>query len=817
MKVFSTRMIGFMAMSWMFFVGTASAQCVTTYPYFQNFDTGASGWTSTPTGPNGWTLGTPAKPVINAPFSAPNCWITGFTTGNYSSNRNAYVTSPCFDFTNLTRPAIAMKIFYECEYSFDGAAFFSSIDNGVTWQRVGGYLDPVGWYNDNTINGGIAGGPGGQPIGWTGATDNGTGSITWLTAQHTLFNLAGQPIVKFRMYFDSDNGPTSGNDDGFAFDDILIADVPDISLGPDIQMCFADTATLLPGCNGNCTFKWSTNPYDTLSSLTVVKTGNYWVQVVDTNGFILRDTVHVTVSPTFVNLGPDRIICPGDTLNLDSGNPWALTHTWQPNNIQSQTLKVSSSGKYKVTVTDSYGCVEIDSINVIVDYVPPVELGNDTTICIGQSIVLDAGAGNPGTTYQWNFGTASTQTITISAPATYKVDITTQANCTTSDSITIGVSLSPVVDLGPDRTVCGSYVLNANNTGSNFLWSTGDITQTITLIQGGTFSVKVTNPFGCFDSDTVSVAAGVVPIVNLGPNKVVCNNSPVSLDAGNPGAHYFWSNGDTTRAIQVTNGGTYSVSVTNAGGCTGHDTIDVVRSNLFVNLGNNRTICSDDPTTLVAGPAGPSYIWSNGGTGSSITISAGGTFSVIATDGTGCVARDTVSITAYPSFNPDFSVTGSLQLYNSLQFNNLSTGNTTSWFWDFGDGVTSNLKNPQHTYQAFGNFTVLMRATDGPCVRTVTKNITIELFTSLEEALGLNLQVYPNPAEDDFTVAYQVEKVVPMEISLIDLAGKTLLRESLIPNHEGEVVFNVTQLPAGLYLVRLQVEAGNIFRKISIR
>ncbi|MEL6588437.1 MAG: hypothetical protein AAFQ68_00060, partial [Bacteroidota bacterium] len=80
---------------------------ITNFPYFENFDSGAAGWVASAGGNNGWTLGTPAKPIINSAASAPNSWMTGNPTGTHGDNISIYVESPVFDFSSLNRPAIS--------------------------------------------------------------------------------------------------------------------------------------------------------------------------------------------------------------------------------------------------------------------------------------------------------------------------------------------------------------------------------------------------------------------------------------------------------------------------------------------------------------------------------------------------------------------------------------------------------------------------------------------------------------------------------------------------------------------------------------
>ncbi len=186
----------------------ANAQ-ITSYPYTEDFESGAGGWT---TAGSLWQLGTPSNVVINSAASGANSWCTNLT-GLYPNGSNDFVVSPVFDFTGVTNPAIQMSIWWESEFSWDGAVLQSSINGGTSWQNVGALNDPNNWYNDNSINGN----PGGQQIGWTGR--NGSGSNGWVTASNDLIGLGGQSAVLLRIAFGADG---SVNDDGFAFDDIFV-------------------------------------------------------------------------------------------------------------------------------------------------------------------------------------------------------------------------------------------------------------------------------------------------------------------------------------------------------------------------------------------------------------------------------------------------------------------------------------------------------------------------------------------------------------------------------------------------------------------
>lgn len=188
---------------------------ITTFPYTEDFESGDGGWVPDNTSNGTWAIGTPTGAIINSAASGTNAWVTNLS-GNYNSGEDSSVTSPVFDFTSLAAPSIEMNIWYDIEFSWDGAVFQSSIDGGTTWNNVGAVGDPNNWYTDDSINGN----PGGQQDGWSGTGAAGTNA--WVIARHGLTGLAGESNVIFRIAFGSDGSVT---DEGFGFDDINIFDV----------------------------------------------------------------------------------------------------------------------------------------------------------------------------------------------------------------------------------------------------------------------------------------------------------------------------------------------------------------------------------------------------------------------------------------------------------------------------------------------------------------------------------------------------------------------------------------------------------------
>lgn len=188
---------------------------ITSYPYLEDFESGAGGWTINAGG--SWALGTPAGAIINSAASGTQAFATNLT-GNYNTNETGSVQSPVFDFTSLTNPGISLSVWWNAEFSWDGLVLQSSIDGGTSWQNVGAVGDPVNWFTDGTIGGN----PGGQQEGWTGRNATANGSGGWVTASHLLNGLGGQPNVLIRLAFGSDGSVV---DEGVAFDDISISNI----------------------------------------------------------------------------------------------------------------------------------------------------------------------------------------------------------------------------------------------------------------------------------------------------------------------------------------------------------------------------------------------------------------------------------------------------------------------------------------------------------------------------------------------------------------------------------------------------------------
>lgn len=782
---------------------------VTVYPYLEDFELGNGGWL--PGGTNSsWAHGTPAKTNIVGAASGVNAYVTGgLSTNTYNANEQSYIIGPCFDFSSLQNPWVSLKIWWYSENFWDGTNLQYSTDFGATWNNVGAFGDPGNWYNMNSL---IAQ-PGGSGDGWTGtAFGQPPSSGGWITAAHRLDGLAGQSSVRLRFTFGSDG---SVQYDGTGIDDVRIAEGPVANLGNDTLICGGDTLQLNAGPFSS--FQWSTGSNTQIDTITQTSTGNIWVKIVDSNGFYDYDTVYVGLSNPQVHIGPDSSICPGDSVMLDAGSHPGGSFLWTTNET-SQVIYATTAGQFLVTVTDSVGCTKSDSMTLGI-YVPPVlQLGNDTVVCVGEPVVLDGGPGPVGTTYQWNSG-ASTQIVIVTSPGTYAASVTTPGGCAAVDTLVVTNYPSPGVSLGPDHVECGPFTLDAGPGGLVYLWSTGAGTQTTTGNVAGSYSVTITNQFGCERSDTVNITMSAPPTVSLGPDQLLCNGASITLNAGNPGMSYLWSSGQTSQSISVSTPGTYYAFVTNAQGCTGVDSIHLGSSNLVVNLGNSASICGPTGTTILdAGNPGSTFLWSTGATTQQISVNAVGSYSVTVTDALGCSATDNITVnqqqavTAAFQFNPTNGT-----LFAPVQFTDQSNGGATGWTWLFGDGLSSTAQSPLHTYQAFGTYNVTLIVTNGNCRDTLVQTIVVNGFVNIEdEDFAQSMQIWPNPSTGLFHLAIEFAKPKGLSYEVSDLSGKILLSEQVNAASLVERDIDLSGMAQGMYILRLKAGDRQVFHKLVV-
>lgn len=351
-----------------------------------------------------------------------------------------------------------------------------------------------------------------------------------------------------------------------------------LSLGPDTSICPGNTI-ILNAHTGYASYLWQDGSVD--SSFTVTEPGLYYVTTTNACGGNFTDSVIVSPHPPVpIDIGPDRIKCNSDTIHLQA-TPGFLNYTWSPDynisSTSSQNVVISpaTDTSYFIKAEKTPGCFAYDTITVTVHHSPPVFLGNDTSFCSGSTILLDAG--NGFSSYQWNNGSTSQQ-LAVNTAGDYSVIAATVQGCRSSDTLKVlTVFANPVVSLADKPFICtGTSVVFDAGAFSGYSWSTGSISQTITVNLPGEYFVTVTDNNQCHGSDTTRILALFsLPAAFLPGDTNICSYGSLQLKPTTLFSSYLWSNAQTSPSITITQPGVYWLQATDNDHCSGKDTIIV--------------------------------------------------------------------------------------------------------------------------------------------------------------------------------------------------------------------------------------------------
>lgn len=261
------------------------------------------------------------------------------------------------------------------------------------------------------------------------------------------------------------------------------------------------------------------------------------------------------------------------------------------NTPQSEALiSEVNAGTHEALIKDLNGCADTLQVEVPnVDLAAGLDLGSDTTLCAGDTLILDAGIA--GAQYRWTPGGATTRTLRVTTAGTYRVEVQAGNNCQGNDEISVAFRPAPQVDLGPDTSLCGAdeIILTPEVSPDNatFQWSDGSTDPFLIIQAAGLYGVRVTDPVSrCTDQDTIAVGAAQLPALNIeASSPTLCNGQSVTLRVDPvPGATLAWSTGETGTSIQVSAAGTYLLTATTGAGCSRTDSLVLEENTLPIFL-----------------------------------------------------------------------------------------------------------------------------------------------------------------------------------------------------------------------------------------
>ncbi|MCX6291162.1 MAG: T9SS type A sorting domain-containing protein [Bacteroidetes bacterium] len=421
---------------------------------------------------------------------------------------------------------------------------------------------------------------------------------------------------------------------------------PVVTILPSGCISFCQGETVALTASSGVSYLWSPGGATT-SSITVTVAGRYTVTVTDANGCSGTTYKDVTVHSLPVSsISGNLIFCEGEQTVL-SGPVSCASYLWNTG-ATTRCITVNSTGTYTLTVTNNHGCSSTSSAEVIVNPLPSADITGDRIICQGQQTILSAPESY--TSYLWNTG-ATTRCITVETAGIYSVTVTNQNGCSMSGNAEVIVNPLPSADITGDASICEGEqtVLFAPEFCTTYLWNTGETTRSITVGTTGTYSVTVTNEFGCSNSGSFAVQVFPLPISTITGDDHFCNGASLMLSAPEFCASYLWSTGETTRCIFVMLPGTYSVTVSNENGCSSTSSKTVSTLPTPNSTISGCTVIRHGWFTVLSAPqgCGNTYLWSTGSTNRCIYVFCAGNYSVRVTNTFGCSSTSSVTVTWY--------------------------------------------------------------------------------------------------------------------------------------------------------------------------
>jgi gliding motility-associated-like protein len=458
-------------------------------------------------------------------------------------------------------------------------------------------------------------------------------------------------------------------------------------------ICRGSSTTLT--ANGATSYTWSPGGATT-ASISVTPTVSTTYTVRGSNGScVTTQTVFVKVnlSTTFTATSNPNIICSSGSATLTGTG--ASTYTWNPGALTGNTVAVSPTvtTQYTVVSTNSLGCNNTRTVNLTVSTSPTITAtSSSTTVCAGSTVSL---SGSGGTSYTWTPGSlvGATVVVTPTANTTYTIRGRNAAGCTATNTISITTTPGITVTASASPTIiCRGAGSTLTATGaSSYTWNPGALTgNTVNVTPTVTTVYSVTgSDLGCTNTKTVSVTVSVPNIVATKiPNTSVCAGNSATLSATGA-VTYTWNPGAIAgSSVAITPSATtiYTVTGTNALGCTGTRTINVVVApNPTITASASPTsICAGTSATLTASGAS-TFTWTPGPlTGSTVVVTptTSTTYTIRGRNSQGCISNNTLSlnvtpaVTVTPASSPSIICSGSSST--------LSATGATSYTWNPG-------------------------------------------------------------------------------------------------------------------------------------
>ncbi|MEO5644341.1 MAG: T9SS type A sorting domain-containing protein [Bacteroidia bacterium] len=609
---------------------------------------------------------------------------------------------------------------------------------------------------------------------------------------------------------------------------VTVFNVPTVAAVSGSAAVCSGSATTLTG-SGASTYDWQPGSLNgTTVTVNPLNTTTYTVTGTSIDGCTDTGTVTVIANPLppvdATSSAPD--VCIGSFVTLNAAG--AITYNWMPgnNNNPSYNVTPTSNTTYTLTGTDGNGCVNTDTLAMIVNPLPTITAtASPDTVCTGNADTL---TGFGGVSYVWSNGdTTTTSIVAPSSLTTYTVTGTDTNGCANTGTVTVYALLSgPVTATAAYPAVCSGSPNYLSATGaSNYSWNPGNMSGSSIVVSPATtttYTVTGSTSNGCVKIDSLVVTVNQLPpVTGSASDYIFCAGAPSTLTATGAST-YTWSPGNISGNPVTVNPATtttYTATGTDANGCsdTANVTLTIYAAPSVVASAAPIASCSGSPVTMNASGAS-TYNWQPGNlNGSSITVtpSSPTTYTVTGTDANGCT--DIYLLNVSVASGPNIICYAAQTNVCTADMDVLLYGTPAGGSWS-GPGVTGGFFDPS----AAGNGTHVLTYSytdSNGCTNTGTTTIVVSACVSVNEISGLNgISFYPNPNDGSFTINVASGNIQEMKMEIIDLQGRVVYAEMLNGIDAGFTKsMSIEGIANGAYYIRFTSSNASLTEKLMIQ
>ncbi|MDX6191729.1 T9SS type A sorting domain-containing protein [Flavobacterium sp. Fl-318] len=522
------------------------------------------------------------------------------------------------------------------------------------------------------------------------------------------------------------------------------------------------------GGTGTYTYSWAPTG-GTAATASGLTAGTYTATVTDANGCATTQSFTITEPAVLVAsaAAQDNVSCNsgsnGSATVSVTGGTGTYTYSWAPSGGTAATASGLTAGTYTVIVEDANGCTTTQSFTITEPTVLVASDGGQTNVACNSgtdgSATLTATGGTGAYTYSWSPAGGTAATASGLTAGTYTATVTDANGCSATQSFTITEPTALVASIGSQTNVAcnsgsdGSATVTATGgTGTyTYSWSpTGGTAATASGLIAGIYTATVTDANGCTATQSFTITQPTAIVATAaGQTDVTCNgaatgSATVSATGGTGAYTYSWApTGGTADTASGLTAGTYTVTVTDANGCTGTQSFTItqpVALDAIVAQTNVTCIGGADgsATVTVSGGTSPyTYIWSpTGGTADTATGLTAGTYTVVITDSNGCTLTKTAVISTNPDTTapvPDVTNLPDITNYCAITSSEIAIPTAT----DACAGTINATTTDPLNYTAVGTYVITWTYDDGHG-NSSTQNQTLNVLASPIEGVTLS-------------------------------------------------------------------------------